>query len=135
MKTSSKILLFGFLGVSVMCALFCNITLGHTVEKWGAFGDKFNVLNTLFTGLAFVGLVAALWHDRESGEEQKIEQDRLLAATIRQAIATERLIELQANVALLEFWRGRWKDLQGFPEQNEIRVRIDACVTAVARLS
>lgn len=52
----------GCVYVAAIWSIYAVTDLDRPVEKWGVFGDKFGALNTVFTGLAFVGLVATLWH-------------------------------------------------------------------------
>ena len=91
--TSSKILTVGCAVVLIMWGGYASVKMGRNVQTWGAFGDKFGALNTLFTGLAFVGLVATLWHQRESGEQQQTEHKATLAAMQRQADGTASAVE------------------------------------------
>lgn len=47
-----------------------------TIEKLGQAGDYFGLLSTLFTGLAFAGLVITILLQREDFKQQKIDSDR-----------------------------------------------------------
>lgn len=104
-----RILVFGGLGVLLVWGFYGYIDLSFTRSEWGSIGDKFGALNTLFTGLAMVGVVAALWHEREQAMGRDLEHRELLDAmkaqasaslkAARIAAASERLTRLEAKVS------------------------------------
>ncbi len=61
--------------------------------------DWFNALNTLFTGLGFVGVTAAFWHERQDAKERDREHRQLLTAMADQTKASVRAAKIQALVS------------------------------------
>src|SRR4051794_29772905 len=61
------------LGVVVACILYwaCVYWRFGISEDSAHFGDMFGALNTLFTGLAFAGVVATLWLQSQQVHETK----------------------------------------------------------------
>ena len=53
------------IGVSIVSVIFILFLVLFADKKFGAFGDSFGILSSLFTGLAFAGVVAALWVQRQ----------------------------------------------------------------------
>ncbi len=68
----------------------------------GQFGDKFGALNTLFTGLAFVGVIAALWHERENADAREAEHKADMAEMREQTDAAYRSTRVTAIIASIE---------------------------------
>jgi len=106
-KTSSKILWFGLPAIIIVWAIYGIVKLDKPVEKWGVFGDKFGALNTLFTGLAFVALIATLWHEREKSADAEVDHQKLLAAMAEQTRATIHNAKLQGTIAMFTVWSAR----------------------------
>lgn len=99
-------------GAAVVCVLwywYWNNSLGMTRTEAGQFGDKFGALNTLFTGLALVGLVATLVHQHQQVEGLKSDYQRVLGAlsdvsgaVSKQNLSLDRSNYLNALVARIE---------------------------------
>jgi hypothetical protein len=102
-----QIMIFGGLFVLFLWGGYAFFDFGLKRDEAGQFGDKFGALNTLFTGLAFVGLVAAFWHEREQATGRDVEQAQLLAAMKDQALAVHRATMFQAKVFRAERVRRR----------------------------
>ncbi len=99
-----NLLLFGVYIVLAVWLFFFAINLqyfgGMSVEatgggesaraQWGQFGDAFNMLNTLFTGLAFVGVVVTLLLQRKDFEASLLEINESTKAQKRLAEETSR---------------------------------------------
>lgn len=96
--TSLRIFVVGSFAVMALWCLYAFFNYGHSLEQAGQFGDKFGALNTLFTGLASVGVVAALWHEREGAADREREHRELIAAMTEQANASQRAAEVQATI-------------------------------------
>ncbi|NJA07868.1 hypothetical protein HC024_19350 [Methylococcaceae bacterium WWC4] len=60
-------------------------TKANWVEQPGTFGDSFGLLNTLFTGLAFSGLIIQIWMQREDLTESRKQFERSANAQERSA--------------------------------------------------
>ena len=63
---------------------------GFYLAERGQFGDSFGALNALFTGLAFVGLVATFWHERERAAKSDRQLEKERADATRVATETEK---------------------------------------------
>jgi hypothetical protein len=97
----------------LVITLFAQQVLGIWIFFWGSnlaiiqddargqFGDKFGALNTLFTGLAFVGLIATLWHERESSTQREEETEKLMRQLERTAAALEAQSRLESRARYL----------------------------------
>jgi hypothetical protein len=99
-----SILVIGSAVVLVISAwvYFWTADLGKADEAArGQFGDKFGALNTLFTGLAFVGLIATLWHERESNNAREQETRQLMRQLERTAAALETQAKLETRTRYL----------------------------------
>lgn len=96
-----NILIAGSILVLALWVAYALTVLGHPLEKWGAFGDKFGALSCLFTGLALVGLVAGFWHEREQAAGRDKEQRELLGAMRSQNKAIVHSARINALTALL----------------------------------
>jgi hypothetical protein len=66
------------------------------IPKLGVFGDSFGSLNTLFAGLAFVGVIVTLYKQHADGMEADERHDETLQAQ-------ERIAKLQALSTCFEF--------------------------------
>jgi plasmid stabilization system protein ParE len=91
-------------------------TLGRSVEKWGAFGDKFGALNCLFAGLGYIAIVATLiYHHHESAAKEReiaalMERlEQTASALGDQAEQGRRQVRIQANIAMFEHWMVRYQ--------------------------
>lgn len=71
------------------------LRLDRPIEKWGVFGDKFGALNTLFTGLAMVGLLATLKHQHDENIASKRDHQELIEAHNANTQALNNQIEVQ----------------------------------------
>lgn len=63
-------------------------------DKAGQIGDKFGALNTLFTGLAFVGLLATFIHERQKVAEADDDLKKTLAAQRETTLALNDLAQI-----------------------------------------
>lgn len=98
------LLWIGILGVLLAWILYANLTPLGADDSWGIFGDKFGALNTLFTGWAFVGLLATLWHERASALSRASEHAELIRETreqVREARRNFRLTALSMRIEAL----------------------------------
>lgn len=66
------------------------------------FGDAFGALNTLFSGLAFAGVVYAIILQQKSLKTQKEELDKSITAQEKQAVIQTTATHLQALIMLQE---------------------------------
>lgn len=129
-NTSVRILIWG--GVLIVGAWvgWMAVTPGGSVEAAGWFGDKFGALNTLFTGLAAVGVVAALWHEREGAADREHEHKELLAAMKGQAEEMARATRMNILIAQISSYDSdinamRSQGMHGFKEKARDRLRND----------
>lgn len=93
------IIIIGGVVVFALWVGWAYVSPGNDLPAQGQFGDKYGALNTLFTGLAFVGVIAALWHDRDGAEDREREHDELLAAMKAQAAASAETTRITAIIA------------------------------------
>lgn len=78
--------------------------LGKTWPERGTFGDMFGSINTLFSGLAFAGVVTTLFLQRQDLEIQRQVQDTQLKDLKQQAEATVRSAkQMELQQQLLNF--------------------------------
>lgn len=78
--------------------VYAQLTLGKPLQKWGEFCDKFGALNTLFTGLALVGLIATLVHQHN----EAIGATKTAAEVTDALIKTVQQLHAQRRVALYQ---------------------------------
>jgi hypothetical protein len=69
--TPAKIMWFGGVLALALWLWWFSFPLGTTDEMSGQIGDKFGALNTLFTCLAFIGIVAGLVHQHRAYEMEE----------------------------------------------------------------
>lgn len=114
--TPARIVLIGAIVVIGLWLWYSQLSFGRTVEKWGVFGDKFGALNTLFTGLGFVGILATLYHQHREIQGSKDDLAQILKALAdttqalkeqgeqnnRQAYLTALIAEMHAIAAKVE---------------------------------
>ena len=125
--------------VSIGCAVvvfavwgaywFSNLGIIDSSER-GQFGDKFGGLNTLFTGLAFVGLIATLWHQFDENQKRAGEMfefrdrlERTASALENQTKAQEReqyFRALQARIDGYTWQIQRAKDPSDLWDQQDL---------------
>ncbi|HEY8094821.1 MAG TPA: hypothetical protein VIE65_01830 [Methylobacter sp.] len=99
--------------------LFVTSTATDWKTNLGAFGDSFGVVNTLFTGLTFSGLIINLLQQRE---EIKIQKEDLLESRkqfSRSADAQEKTARLAAFFDLLKEYNERIETLSTKISDNE----------------
>lgn len=70
-------------------------------SRWGQFGDAFGVVNALFSGLALLGIVAALLMQREDIDLQLEEMRESVAAQKAAAEMQERRARIAALAEML----------------------------------
>lgn len=89
------------LGISLK-VFFCGSD--ELVAKWGQFGDAFGSVNALFSGLALLGVIAALLLQREDIDLQ-LEEMRKSAKAQRDAAELQRIqARVSANAEMLRAW-------------------------------
>jgi uncharacterized protein (UPF0335 family) len=101
-SASGRLLKTGIVTVFIVWGLYAILALIGNFGQWGLFGDTFGALNTLFTGLAFVGLLAALWHEREASTTRQKEHHELIQETRAQVAEARRNFRLTALSARIE---------------------------------
>ncbi|MDO8540066.1 MAG: hypothetical protein Q7S40_06445 [Opitutaceae bacterium] len=92
---------FALLVIGIWVFFWCSDLGISKDDVRGQFGDKFGALNTLFTGLAFVGLIATLWHERESSNQREKETEKLMRQLERTAVALETQSKLESRARYL----------------------------------
>lgn len=95
------IIFIGTMGVLAVWFAWMDFCPGIDLQSQGQFGDKFGALNTLFTGLAFVGVIAALWHERDGAADREREHRELIdvsRAQIAVAAHTARVAAITARI-------------------------------------
>ena len=116
---NNKILLF----VLVIVILFSiyGICVYYSFSNWqerGTFGDAFGALNTLFSGLAFVGIIYTIFLQRKELALQRKEleltrqelkrtaeaQEKSEKALVKQVVSMERTAKLNALNTLLNYY-------------------------------
>lgn len=100
-NTPGRVAIFGCLLVLVLWALCVTGNLSLTMDD----------LSALFTGLGFVGVVAAFLHEREQSEDANLEHAELIRALQGQSKATLHAARIAALTARLEYVETR---LRGF---------------------
>jgi len=83
--------------------------------KWGQFGDAFGVLNALFSGLALLGVIAALLMQREDIDLQ-LEEMRESVTAQKAAAAMQ---EKQARIAALAEMLRASEAMTGYYQKHE----------------
>lgn len=82
----------------------------HDSSERGQFGDMFGAINALFSGLAFGGVIYALWSQRKEARETQQKQQEHIDILARQLktmedrFQFERQKEEAASQPLLSFW-------------------------------
>lgn len=74
---------------------------GGDVMISGSIGDMFGVANSLFSGLAFAGLIYTIWQQREEINAARSEQQKTVAALTRQAESLKQAARISAVTAIL----------------------------------
>jgi len=97
-------------------------------ESFGQLGDSFGVLNSLFSGLAFVVIYRTLVEEieRKAGEENRFQKQTELAALSTLAQITHSLWENNretAKAATSGVERQRWEDFSRVRYEELIRIR------------
>lgn len=94
---------YSILGVLIACLLWgigVSIILACGI-KVGDFGDSYGALNTLFSGLAFAGVIFTIWEQRRIVRQELEEQRRLVQLELKeQRILNE---EQKLNAAMFEY--------------------------------
>ncbi len=89
-KTISICLFFWFCLVALIVSGLWPIGLAtFSVEKMGSFGDSYGALNTLFSGLAFAGIIASLWMQKD---ELRLQREELKSQRIEMARQADELL-------------------------------------------
>jgi len=70
------------------------VTMDKAWEKRGQFGDMFGAVNSLFSGLAFFGIIITLFLQRKDLQVQQ----ELLKETIREQKAASEALEMQVEI-------------------------------------
>jgi hypothetical protein len=86
--------------VSLMCGAFLSFLLTRNATHaaaWSGFGDAFGVLNTLFSGLAFAGVVVALYLQMEELALQRQEMKDSREELAKTAAAQREQVSLIAQ--------------------------------------
>lgn len=96
-------LILGSLFVILVFVLFWNYNYLHLakLEDRGSFGDSFGVVNTLFSGLAFAGIIAALFMQRRElklqREDLELTRNELKKSATAQD-STQRALQVQVAI-------------------------------------
>lgn len=70
--------------IAVSSDLEFTFPLSMKLENIGAFGDSFNILTSLFTGLAFAGMAVSIIYQIESVKEQLLDREQARDEFIKQ---------------------------------------------------
>lgn len=97
--SSKEILRAGIIAVALLWTVYLIASLWFAGERAGQFGDAFGALNTLFTGLAFAGLLATVHHENQQAVDREREHRELLTAMTVQAVASEKAARVAAITA------------------------------------
>ncbi len=97
-------------------------------------GVSTDQLECLFTGLGFVGLVAAFLHERKKSEDEDHDHAELLREMKAQAAALNRATKFQAKVHRLARCEAALGDLQGRAHSPSLEANGNLLRAEVARL-
>jgi hypothetical protein len=134
-------------GISVVCIVAIQVAIAYFAYKFlpdwptrGQFGDVFGAANSLFSGLAFAGLIYTVLLQREELALQRKEleltrqelkrsaqaQEQAEVALRAQADAAARSARLSTATSLLAHYRSELRDFRGIalPAQDPRRVRM-----------
>ena len=104
-KTLSVVTLIGIPLVVVAYLIFITVVTWpiseFSINKAGAFGDSFGILTSLFSGLAFSGVIITALLQREELKLQRKELEENRVELSKSAIAQARTAQLSALSALL----------------------------------
>lgn len=117
--TSSKTILAVGIPV-VLLGWFFYGRVGLSMEvlsSWGQWGDGFGALNTLFTGIGLVGILATLAHQREEVKEAKEDLSKVLTALKETAAAMNHAARVAALTAAINYDR---EDLRCAQNPNSV---------------
>ena len=103
----SKISLYAFIIIILVVASYAGLVIwvswpfeAVNIEKVGVFGDSFGLLTSLFSGLAFYGIIVTILLQREELQLQRVE-------LARSSEAQERAARLMALNELLSDYKQR----------------------------
>lgn len=131
-RPSTKLLIVGGLlmvvGIWILytLAVKCQWETGKIGET-GQFGDSFGALNTLFAGLAFVGVIATLYKQHVDGMEADERHDENIQAQSCITRVQGLTALMQAEEAALEASKRRLRFI------HVLRRRFDICVSLVGK--
>ncbi len=138
--TFVRILLGGVLGILLLSATYAVVILHLLPEpdEHGTFGDLFGGLNTLFSGLAFLGLILAILLQRQELREQRKEfqqareaHEATAKALQDQLVSAERAANVQAINLLLSTYRERAESLRN-PQTARDAVRYRRSISKIS---
>lgn len=126
------------IGLWIIYFLFIHKYIPELADQ-GLFGDSFGALNTLFTGLAFAGVIISLILQKKELELQRKEleltrielsksaesQESLSSSNRKQVIFLEKTARLNALTASLEFWINKKDKDMNFLERQTIEFSIE----------
>lgn len=115
-----------YLGISVGILIFAAWLISYWVYAsesltYPALGDSFGALNTLFSGLAFVGVIYAIILQQQSLTVQKQELKKTTETFTEQLVVQEKSARLQALILLQEFYDKKYYNLAENEEFNEYK--------------
>lgn len=116
-RKMSPVLLIGLAAIAVVFVLFIGFWVwasGQDTSSTGTFGDTFGVPNTLFSGLAFAGLIITILYQQK---ELALTRDEMAkSAKAQQELADSQVtthkidvakMQIQVAAAMLDFWTSR----------------------------
>jgi hypothetical protein len=129
MKSNSKILIGSSLTI-ILSSLLLGVALYFTLPDWqtrGQFGDMFGFLNSMFSGLAFIGLIYTIVLQRQELALQREEltltrtelrrsaeaQEKSEQALNNQAESTAMAAKISAINYLLDHYNSEIKEFHG----------------------
>lgn len=101
---ASLLVLFSIIGWAKFSPYIISYALNEqsiTLEKAGAWGDSFAVLNTLFSGAAFIGLLITVIHQKKSNNDQASQFKTQIESQTKQINEQSKQFESQ-NLSLLK---------------------------------
>lgn len=124
-KSINRVTLWAFSIVTVLWAIypFALWAVFHWkswgIDKRGQFGDTFGALNTLFTGWAFVAVLATLFHQsrqideaRQDIEDQRKRQEKTEELLCKQVAALNETAQIHALTSRIEAYTDQIEDVR-----------------------
>jgi len=103
MKIKIQLILIATLSIYILSPVLLYYLLPQLTDR-GLFGDSFGAINTLFSAFAFIGIIIAIFYQKEELELQREEIAQNRKELERQADALEKSLKLQSATSMLNVY-------------------------------